>query len=133
MMHKSEEFSSPHPNYLHLLITVDLRYATLLQWTILLAMIFTTYLTLQWFSDTTLILLLSRLRSMSLIYHIKLLVRSNIFLLPYILRSSLLWWPLSFSIFIPLPISLTLTLKLRLILTFLQLANDFFQLLSLVI
>ena len=79
------------PNYLRLLSTIDMRHTTPIWWTILLEMILATYPTLQLFPTTTFTLLLSKLRSMSLLNYIKFLVRGNIFLLTYIPRYSPLW------------------------------------------
>jgi len=98
------------PNHLCLLSTIDLRPTTLIQWKILPAMILATYPTLK--RPTTYVLLLSRLRPMSLLNCIKLLVRRNILFLIYTLWSFPLWWPLTFSLFISFPTLATLDLML---------------------
>lgn len=133
MLHKFEECSDQHPKLSVLPNTVYVRFVTLLQWRILLAMIFATYPTLQQFSTTTLIFFLSKLRSMSLLCCTEILVRSHIFFLTYILRSFPLWRSFSFSLFIAFPVSLRFSLMLRLVITLLQLPNEFLQCLGLII
>ena len=108
----SRNFMTNVPNFLHLLSAIDLRLATLVQWTILLAMIFATYPTLQWSPTITSVLFLSRLRPMSLLNCIELLVRSDTFFLTYILRYSSLSWPLPFKFIIPLQFMLRLSFAL---------------------
>lgn len=109
------------PNCLHLLTIVNLRSATLTGWTIPLAMASTTSPTPQWLSTTTFTLLLVRLRPISFLSCIKLLMQCHIFLLTYILRSSLLLGPFCFSLLITLPIMLELRLALWLLIKVIQL------------
>lgn len=90
-------------------------------------MIFSTYPTLQRFPTITYILFLSMMLPMSLLNCIKLLVRRNILFLTYLLRSSLLWWPLPFNFILSLQIILRLIFVLSLLITILQLPDGLLQ------
>ena len=103
------------PNYLYLLRIVDMCHATLVQWTILLVMIFTTNLTLHRFPASGFILIPSRLRPMSFLSCIKLLMRCHLFLVTYIMMHSSLLRPFSFSLLIIFPFTLELRLALWLL------------------
>lgn len=76
------------PKCLCFLSAIYVRLVTLVQWTILLAMIFATNRILQQSSTITSILLLSRMQPMYLLNRIKLILRNNILFLTCILRSS---------------------------------------------
>jgi len=66
------------PNCLHLLNAIYMRPLTMVQWKILVAMIFSTYLALQWSPTIIYVLLLFRLWPMSLLNCIKIIVRNHI-------------------------------------------------------
>jgi len=111
-------------NCMCLLSTIDLgSTTTLILWTIPLTMILTTYPTLQWFSTTASILLLS----MSHLSCIELLIRDYILFITCILRYSSLWWPFSFSFLISFQVMLWLNLALRLIITMFKLSDGLLQ------
>lgn len=112
------------PNCLCLLSTINLRLATLVQWTISPMMLSTTSPTLQRLPAITLILLL-KLESMSYFNCIELVIRCYMLLITCILRSSSLLSPLPFSLLITFPIILRLILTLKLLITMLQLPDDF--------
>jgi len=100
------------PNFLCLLSIIDLRPTNLVQWKILLAMIFSTYPTLQSSPTITFVLLLSKLQRMSLFNYIELLLRNNIFFLTCILRYSPLWWQLPYKFLISFQVMLRLSFVL---------------------
>lgn len=119
-------------NYLHLLSTVNLRPATLMWWEISPAMFSTTSPIPQRFTAISFIFFLLRLRTMSSLSCIEILMRSHIFLFTYILRSSSLLRPFSFSIIITFPILLELRLGLWILIIVLQLSDGFLQWSSLI-
>ena len=96
------------PNFLCLLSTINMRPTSLVQWTILLTMIFPTYPALQQSSTITSSLLLSRLQPMLLLNYVELLVRNHIFFLACFLKSSPLWWPFPFKFLISFQVTLRL-------------------------
>lgn len=88
------------PNFLCLLSIINLRPSTLIWLKIPPMMISTTSPTLQWFSIVAFIMLLHRMRPISFLIYLELLIRGDIFLLTCILRSSSLLKPFSFALLI---------------------------------
>lgn len=84
----------------------------------------TTCRTLQIFYSIAFFLLL-KLKSMSSVNYIELLIRYPILLITYTLRSYSLLNPFSFSLLITFPIEFRLIIIFRLLITMLQLPNEF--------
>lgn len=113
-------------NYLCLMRTINMGNSTLMRWALTPVILPTLSPTPQRISATKLILLL-RLKSMSPINYIELIIICYILLITCILRSSSLFIPLSFSIVITFQIFLRLRFVLSLLQIMLQLPDDFLQ------